>query len=117
VLRHVEDEEQKLFEAARELLDAETARELGTTMARQREAWLELERRNPGAAGMVRGLTQVVERLPFGGAIAAAVQRNPRMLVRVASAARLLRPDTIPRFIVRTVTRPLRAPLSLVMSR
>jgi hypothetical protein len=117
VRSHIAQEEDELFAAARSIVDSETAHSLGTEMARLKEAWLEIERQSPILAAALRGMTQIAERLPFGGMISATVE-NPRPIVRLLSAAQRVMPRRrVPRLLLRTATWPITAPLARVMSR
>jgi hemerythrin-like domain-containing protein len=117
VRTHVELEEDELFGATSGLIDRETAHTLGIEMARLKEGWLELERRSPTVAAALRGITQIAERLPFGGMIAAAVER-PRPFVRLLSVVQSIVPrGPLPRLVFRTATWPITAPLARAISR
>jgi len=121
VQHHVEQEEDGLFAEAERLLSEEQTHKLASEMIVQEEAWLELERRSPMAAGVVRGMTQVAERLPFGsGMIAATVQGNPQLLARIVRMFQSVVPSRrrgLFGAVYRMVTLPISLPLSMATAR
>jgi len=119
VHRHVELEERELFAQAREIIDDDEARRLGQEMIRQKEAWLEIQHRSPATAGLIRGVTQVAERLPFGGGmVAMTVNSNPRTMMRLLEAVRSVTPRRgLGGVLYRAVTWPVTAPVSMMVGR
>ncbi len=119
VTRHVDEEEQELFPAMQQVLSADQERTLGMEMTRQKETWMELERRSPAMAGMVRGMTQVAERLPYGaGMVASAVQSNPQTVMRLVSMIQSITPNRrrgIFASVYRMLLWPIRVPIALTM--
>jgi len=119
VTRHVEEEEQELFPAMQQVLDPDQERTLGIEMGRQKETWMELERRSPAMAGMVRGVTQVAERLPYGaGMVVSAVQSNPQAVMRMVSAVQSITPNRrhgVFASAYRMLLWPVRVPIALAM--
>jgi hemerythrin-like domain-containing protein len=118
VRTHIAEEEQQLFPAMQRILDSDQARTMGTEVARQKEAWMQVERVSPAIAGMVRGITQVAERLPYGaGMVATAVQNNPQMVNRAATAVASITPNRrrgVFGMWYRMMLLPVRVPLALV---
>lgn len=116
--RHIEREEQELFPAAAAILDAQQARRYGDEMTEQKAAWLELQRRSPAAAGVVRGITQVAERLPLGGGmVATTVNSHPELVTRLVAGAQRVLPRRGRRLagaLYRAATWPVTLPLALV---
>lgn len=118
VRRHVEQEETVLFAEAQRVLDDETAGNMGVDMTRQKEAWLELARQSPTLAGVVRGMTQVAERLPLGaGMVAASVEGNPETVTRWLTRIRWFVPNRrrgVFGMMYRIATLPISLPLSVL---
>jgi hypothetical protein len=121
VRRHVEQEEQELFLQMAQMLDAEQTREAGSEFSRQKQAWQELARRSPGAAAMIRGVTQIAERVPYGpDMIASTVQSHPEMITRLVARLQRWLPDRrrgVFGFLYQTATLPVRLPLALIGAR
>ncbi len=119
VHHHVELEESELFAQAQEIIDDETARSLGAEMLRQKEAWLEIDHRSPAVAGLIRGVTQIAERLPFGGGmVAVTVNSNPRTMMQLLEAVQMLTPQRgVTGAVYRALTWPVTAPMSMLGGR
>lgn len=118
---HIEKEENEIFAEARELIDRHEEERLGAEMTRMEEAWLELGRRSPAAAGVVRGLTQIAERLPYGaGAVATMVQASPSAVGRLSAAVDVIAPPRsmgLLRRVSHIALIPISLPLALVTGR
>ncbi len=115
---HIDQEEHELFPAADAILDQQQARQIAHEFLQQKDAWMELQRRSPAAAGVVRGLTQAAERLPFGGGmVATMVNGNPEAVTRVVSGAQRVLPRRPRRMVgrlMRAAAWPVTLPLALV---